>query len=78
MNANRVAVAMELLTGTPCTVLCVRCLHHVDPTENTVAKRLRTRGMCARCRHADAPELYMVGMPAAYALAVDATCAEAA
>lgn len=60
LNANALAVALETLTGRPLTVLCVHCLHDVDPHEERYAKRVGNVGYCYRCPAVK--ELFVVGV----------------
>ena len=71
MNRNSIAVALELLTGKPVTILCVHCLNKVDPHEAKYAKRVGGTGFCVRCPYTDGPELFVVGMSTQEACALD-------
>ena len=73
VNANTLAAAVDLMTGKPCTVLCVHCLNDVDPHESIVAKRVggHGTGFCVRCPYADGPELFVVAMSTVDACAID-------
>ncbi len=75
ISANSLAAATEILSGKPCTVLCVYCLHKVDPHEERVAKRVGGVGFCVRCPYTDGPELFVVAVSTADACAVDAVAA---
>ncbi len=66
MSANALAAATEILSGKPCTVLCVYCLHDVDPHETHVAKRVGGTGYCVRCPYTDGPELFVIAWPRPY------------
>jgi hypothetical protein len=75
VSANALAAATEIVSGKPCTVLCVWCLHAVDPHEERVAKRVGGTGFCVRCPYTDGPELFVVAVSTADACAIDVAVA---
>jgi hypothetical protein len=71
LNANSMALGLEILSGKPFTVLCVDCLETADPTESKISRRVGGPGHCCACPYTDGPELFIVNMTLADATAID-------
>ena len=71
LQANSMALALEIMTGKPATVLCVGCLEKADPHETRVSKRVGGPGFCYCCPYTDGPELFIVAMSTSEATAIE-------